>query len=55
LAGEQIVQLAGEAVPDWFKPLKSRDFTHSQLPLWVGHVDPGIAPAEGKRPSAASG
>lgn len=40
LDGDQVIQLNGEAVPDWFAPLGDWDFRNSKLPLWLGHVQP---------------
>lgn len=38
--GDQVIQLHGEAVPEWFAPLGNWDFKNSRLPLWLGHVEP---------------
>lgn len=39
--GDQVIQLHGEAVPEWFAPLADWDFKGSRLPLWLGRVEPG--------------
>lgn len=49
VAGDQIIQLAGEAVPDWFAPLAAWDFKNSRLPLWVGHMRPAAEPQAGRK------
>ena len=36
----RLVQLHGEAVPEWFAPLGAWDFKSSRLPLWLGHIEP---------------
>ncbi len=33
--GDQVIQLHGEPVPDWFAPLNTWDFKNSRLPLWL--------------------
>lgn len=38
--GDQVIQLHGEAAPDWFEPLGSWDFKTSNLPLLLGHIQP---------------
>ena len=38
--GDQVIQLNGAAVPEWFAPLAAWDFKSSQLPLWVFHQQP---------------
>lgn len=35
IAGEQVIQLHGAPVPEWFAPLASWDFKGSRLPLWI--------------------
>jgi hypothetical protein len=37
--GDQVIQLNGEAAPDWFAPLGDWDFKNSKLSLWLGHVE----------------
>jgi hypothetical protein len=44
--GDQIIQLHGEAAPDWFASLSDWDFKNSKLPLLLGRVQPS-APADG--------
>ena len=41
--GNQVIQLNGEAAPEWFAPLAAWDFKNSKLPLWLGHVKPSAA------------
>jgi hypothetical protein len=36
--GDQVIQLHGEAAPDWFAPLSDWDFKNSKLPLLLGRV-----------------
>jgi hypothetical protein len=36
--GDQVIQLNGDAAPEWFAPLADWDFKKSKLPLWLGHV-----------------
>lgn len=36
--GDQVIQLHGEAVPEWFAPLSDWDFKNSKLPLLLGRV-----------------
>jgi hypothetical protein len=36
--GDQVIQLHGEAAPDWFAPLSDWDFKNSKLPLLLGGV-----------------
>lgn len=38
--GDQVIQLNGTAVPEWFAPLAAWDFKSSQLPLWLFHQQP---------------
>ena len=38
--GDQVIQLNGAAVPEWFAPLATWDFKRSQLPLWLFHQQP---------------
>ncbi|MCW2248054.1 hypothetical protein M2352_003688 [Azospirillum fermentarium] len=33
--GDQVIQLKGEAAPEWFSPLSEWDFKNSKLPLWL--------------------
>lgn len=40
--GDQVIQLNGRAVPEWFAPLAAWDFESSQLPLWLFHQQPAI-------------
>lgn len=40
--GDQVIQLNGRAVPEWFAPLAAWDFKSSQLPLWLFHQQPAI-------------
>lgn len=35
--GDQVIQLDGEAAPEWFAPLGDWDFKNSKLPLWLFH------------------
>lgn len=37
--GDQVIQLNGEAAPDWFAPLEDWDFKNSNLSLWLGHIE----------------
>ncbi len=37
--GDQVIQLNGEAAPEWFAPLADWDFRNSKLSLWLGHVE----------------
>ena len=37
--GDQVIQLHGKAVPEWFAPLGAWDFKNSRLPLWLGHIE----------------
>ncbi|WP_145206675.1 hypothetical protein [Sphingobium sp. B2] len=46
--GDQVIQLHGEAVPEWFAPLADWDFKGSKLPLWLGHVVSGDDGGESK-------
>lgn len=36
--GDQVIQLHGEAAPDWFAPLSDWDFKNSKVPLLLGRV-----------------
>ena len=36
--GGQVIQLHGEAAPEWYAPLSSWDFKNSKLPLLLGRV-----------------
>ncbi|UPT97741.1 hypothetical protein J4G48_0006500 [Bradyrhizobium barranii subsp. apii] len=36
--GDQVIQLHGEAAPEWFAPLSDWDFKNSKLPLLLGRV-----------------
>jgi hypothetical protein len=38
--GDQVIQLDGEPVPDWFAPLGGWDFKNSKLPLLLGRIQP---------------
>ena len=38
--GEEVIQLNGAAVPEWFAPLAAWHFKSSQLPLWLFHQQP---------------
>jgi hypothetical protein len=44
--GDQVIQLHGEAAPEWFAPLSDWDFKKSKLPLLLGRVQVS-APADG--------
>jgi hypothetical protein len=33
-----VIQLQGEAAPEWFAPLSDWDFKNSKLPLLLGRV-----------------
>lgn len=41
--GDQVIQLNGAPVPEWFAPLAAWDFKRSQLPLWLFHQQPSNA------------
>jgi hypothetical protein len=41
--GDQVIQLNGAPVPEWFAPLAAWDFKRSQLPLWLLHQQPSSA------------
>ena len=41
--GDQVIQLNGAPVPEWFAPLAAWDFKRSQLPLWHFHRRPSSA------------
>lgn len=36
--GDQVIQLHGEAAPEWFAPLSNWDFKNSKLPLLLARV-----------------
>ncbi len=36
--GDQVIQLHGEAAPEWFAPLSDWDFKNSKLPLLLGRI-----------------
>lgn len=38
--GDHVIQLNGEAAPEWFAPLAEWDFRNSKLPLWLGQIEP---------------
>lgn len=38
--GDHVIQLNGEAAPEWFAPLAEWDFPNSKLPLWLGKIEP---------------
>ena len=38
--GDQVIQLHGEAAPQWFAPLSNWDFKNSKLPLLLGRIQP---------------
>jgi hypothetical protein len=40
---DQVIQLNGAPVPEWFAPLAAWDFKRSQLPLWLFHQQPSSA------------
>jgi hypothetical protein len=42
IAGEQVIQLHGAPVPEWFAPIASWDFKRSRLPLWVFRMQPPV-------------
>jgi len=42
--GDQVIQLNGDAAPEWFAPLAAWDFKNSRLPLWLGVVDASGGP-----------
>ena len=44
--GDQVIQLHGEAAPEWFAPLSDWDFKNSKLPLLLGRVQ-APTPADG--------
>jgi hypothetical protein len=44
--GDQIIQLHGAPVPEWFAPLAAWDFKRSRLPLWLLHQQPSTAAPE---------
>lgn len=43
IEGDRVVQLLGEARPDWFAPLSDWPFGHSELPLWLKRFRPNHA------------
>ena len=44
--GDQVIQLHGEAAPQWFAPLSNWDFKNSKLPLLLGQIQ-APAPVDG--------
>jgi len=50
--GDQVIQLNGDAAPEWFTPLAAWDFKNSRLPLWLGVVDNPRDPAASGQPNA---
>ncbi|WP_336964002.1 hypothetical protein [Sphingobium aquiterrae] len=42
IAGDQVIQLHGAPVPQWFAPIASWDFKGSRLPLWVFRMQPKV-------------
>jgi hypothetical protein len=38
IEGDQVIQLHGEAAPDWFAPLANWDFKKSELPIWLFRI-----------------
>lgn len=44
--GDQVIQLNGAPVPEWFAPLAAWDFKRSQLPLWLFHLQPSTSVLE---------
>jgi hypothetical protein len=40
---DQVIQLNGAPVPEWFTPLASRNFKCGQLPLWLIYQQPSTA------------
>jgi len=46
IEGDQVIQLDGDAAPDWFVPLASWDFKNSKLPLLLGLIQPSAAGRE---------
>lgn len=46
IEGDEVIQLDGDAVPDWFVPLASWDFKNSKLPLLLGLIQPSAADSE---------
>ncbi|TPI18880.1 hypothetical protein [Mesorhizobium sp. B4-1-1] len=44
--GDQVIQLNGAPVPEWFAPLAAWDFERSQLPLWLFYQQPVTAALE---------
>lgn len=51
--GDQVIQLHGEAAPDWFAPLSNWDFKNSKLPLLLmrAQVPDNVTPSEPATPS----
>lgn len=47
--GDQVIQLKGRAVPEWFAPLAAWDFKSSKLPLWLFHQQPSVEPPTFRR------
>lgn len=55
--GDQVIQLHGEAAPEWFAPLANWDFKNSKLSLWLGRIEPtevGASSQDGARPAGGS-
>jgi hypothetical protein len=52
--GDRIVQLLGEAAPEWFAPLSDWDFANSRLSLWLGRIEPNLALLATMQAQAAS-
>ncbi|MDW9830854.1 hypothetical protein GOB24_25200 [Sinorhizobium meliloti] len=50
IEGDQVIQLHGEAAPEWFAPLTNWDFKNSKLPLWLGRVQPSATAPLGRGP-----
>ncbi|MCF3946951.1 hypothetical protein [Acidiphilium iwatense] len=54
IEGDQVIQLHGEAAPEWFAPLTNWDFKNSKLPLWLFHLQPPAADPARKDPGASA-
>lgn len=52
IEGDQVIQLNGEAAPEWFAPLSNWDFKSSKLPLWLGRIQPSTPASSGNGPGA---
>ncbi len=39
-AGDAVIQLRGQAKPEWFEPIANWDFKTAQLPLWILRLQP---------------